>query len=83
MAQLDAHLTGGRGFDLCLVRQYSLVETDHEIFSRDIFSLPLIQERQLSVSGKRMCTYWLTACRTNPVQEKVRIGKLITIDMRP
>ena len=26
-----------------------------------ILSLPLIQEGQLSVSGKRMCTYWLTA----------------------
>ena len=33
-----------------------LVEIDHEIFSMVILSLPLIQERQLSVSGKRMCT---------------------------
>ena len=32
---------------------------DHEIFSTVIFSLPLIQEGQLSVSGE--CTqYWLT-----------------------
>ena len=29
---------------------------DHEIFSTVIFALPLIQEGQLSVSGKRMCT---------------------------
>ena len=29
---------------------------DHEIFFMVIRSLPLIQEGQLSVSGKRMCT---------------------------
>ena len=29
---------------------------DHEIFSKVILSLPLIQDGQLSVSGKRMCT---------------------------
>ena len=37
-------------------RQHSFVEIDHEIFSTVILSLPLIQERQLSVSGERMCT---------------------------
>ena len=37
-------------------RHYSFVEIDHEIFSTAILSLPLIQERQLSVSGERMCT---------------------------
>ena len=31
------------------------VEIDHEIFSKVILSLPLIQEGQLSVSGERMC----------------------------
>ena len=36
--------------------QHSFVEIGHEVFSTVIFSLPLIQERQLSVSGKRMCT---------------------------
>ena len=36
--------------------QQSFVETDHEIFSTVILSLPLIQEEQLSVSGERMCT---------------------------
>ena len=37
-------------------RQHSFVEIDQEIFSTVILSLPLIQEGQLSVSGKRMCT---------------------------
>ena len=36
--------------------QHSFVEIDHEIFSTVIFSLPLIQDGQLSVSGERMCT---------------------------
>ena len=36
--------------------QHSFMEIDHEIFSMVILSLPLIQEGQLSVSGKRMCT---------------------------
>ena len=33
-----------------------LIMIDHEIFSTVIQSLLLIQEGQLSVSGKRMCT---------------------------
>ena len=37
-------------------RQQSLVEIDHEIFSTVILALPLIEEGQLSVSGKRMRT---------------------------
>ena len=37
-------------------RQHSFMETDHEIFSAVILSLPLIQEGQLSVSGERICT---------------------------
>ena len=32
------------------------LEIDHEIVSVVIFSLPQIQEEQLSVSGNRMCT---------------------------
>ena len=47
---------GGRGFDLRRGRQHSFVEINHEIFSLVILYLPLIQEGQLSVSGKRMCT---------------------------
>ena len=37
------------------VGQHSFLEIDREIFSTVILSLPLIQEGQLSVSGKRMC----------------------------
>ena len=59
VAQLDAPSDwrpGGHGFNPCRGRQHSFVEIDHEIFSMVILSLPLIQEGQLSVSGKRMCT---------------------------
>ena len=41
--------------------QYTFVEIDHEIFSTVILPLPLIQEGQLSVPGKRMHKHWLTA----------------------
>ena len=59
VAQLDVPSDwrpGGRGFNPSRGRQLSFVEIDHEIFSTVILSLPLIQEGQLSVSGKRMCT---------------------------
>ena len=59
VAQLDAQSDwrpGGRGFNRHRGRQHSFVEIDHEIFSMVILSFPLIQEGQLSVSGKRMCT---------------------------
>ena len=46
---------GGRGFDPRRGQKHSFVEIDHEIFSTVILSLSLIQEGQLSVSGKRMC----------------------------
>ena len=62
-AQLDAPSDwrpGGRGFNPRRGRQHSFVEIDHEIFSTVILSLPLIQEGQFSVSGKRMCTIPLT-----------------------
>ena len=58
VAQLDASSDwrpGGRGFNHRRGRQHSFVETDHEIFSTVILSLPLIQEGQLSVSGERIC----------------------------
>ena len=53
-AQLDGPSDwrpGGRGFNPRLGRQHSFVAINHEIFSRVILSLPLIQDRQLSVSG--------------------------------
>ena len=59
VAQLDAPSDwrpGGRGFNPRRGRQHSFMEIDREIFSTVILSLPLIQEGQLSVSGKRMCT---------------------------
>ena len=59
VTQLDAPSDwrpGGRGFNPRRGRQHSFVEIDHEIFSTVILSLPLIQEGQLSVPGKRMCT---------------------------
>ena len=58
MAELDAlsdWRPGGRGFNLRRGRQH-FVEIDHEIFSRGILFLPLIQEGQLSVSGERIFT---------------------------
>ena len=60
---------GGRGFNPRRGRQHSFVEIDHEIFSTVILSLPVIQEGQLSVSGKRMCTILVNrAWRTKPAQ---------------
>ena len=59
VAQLDAPSDwrpGGHGFNPRRGRQHSFVDIDHEIFSMVILSLPLIQEGQLSVSGKKMCT---------------------------
>ena len=59
VTQLDAPSDwrpGGRGFKPRRDRQHSFMEIDREIFSTVILSLPLIQEGQLSVSGKRMCT---------------------------
>ena len=56
LAALSDWRPGGRGFNLRRGLQHSFVEIDHEIFSTVILSLPLIQEGQLSVSGKRMCT---------------------------
>ena len=59
VAQLDVlsgWRPGGRRFNPRRGRQHSFVEIDREIFSTVILSLPLIQEGQLSVSGKRMCT---------------------------
>ena len=38
------------------IQEHSFMETDHEIFSTVILALLLIQEVQLSVSGRRVCT---------------------------
>ena len=58
VTQLDAHLTGDQevvGLTPAGSANF-FMEIDHEIFSMVILSLPLIQEGQLSVSGKRLCT---------------------------
>ena len=48
----------GRGLDP-YVRLHSFVEFDHENISTAILAIPLFQERQLSVTGERLCTrYW-------------------------
>ena len=57
VAQLDARPTCNQGVtgSTLQCRQRTFVEIDHEILSTAIFSLPLIQEGQLSVSCERMC----------------------------
>ena len=55
-------------------RQHFFVETDHEIFSTFILSLPLIQEGQLSISGE---------LRGLSLSSKMWLGKLIALDMTP
>ena len=45
-----------------------------------IYSLPLIQERQLSVSGERMCTILI---RGQSLPSKVWLGKLTELDITP
>ena len=59
VAQLDAPSDwrpGGHTFNPRRGRQHSFVEIDHEIFSKVILTLPLIQEGQLSVLGEIMLT---------------------------
>ena len=46
-------------------------------------SLPLIQEGQLSVSGKRMCTILVNCFEDEACPVKVWLGKLITLNMTP
>ena len=62
---------------------YSFVEIDHEIFSTLIFSLPLIQEGQLSVSGERMCTILVNHLEEQTYPIKVWLGELTVLDMTP
>ena len=77
-----AHLILG-GLDPCQGQQHSFVEIDHEIFSAVILSLPLIQERQLSVSGERICTILDNRIEDYACPVKVWLGKLSTLNMTP
>ena len=66
-----------------LGRQHSFAEINHEIFSIVILSLPLIQEGQLSVSGKRMRTILVNRLEDYACLVKVWLGKLTMLDMTP
>ena len=59
VAQLDARASGDQevaGLTPPWVGNILSWRFDSEIFCMVIFSLPMIQEGQLSVSGKRICT---------------------------
>ena len=64
-------------------RQHSFVEIDHEIFSTVILSLALIQNRQVSVSGERMCTILVNRLEDKACPVNVWLGKLTALDMSP
>ena len=85
MARLDAHPTGDQkiaGSDPPpRGRQHSFVEIGHEIFSIVILSLLLIQERQLSVSGERMCTILVNRLEDYACPVNVWLGKLTVLNM--
>ena len=53
------------------------------VFSAVILSLMLIQEGQLSVSGKRMCTILVNHLEDYACPAKVGLGKLTLLDMTP
>ena len=80
-AQLDARPT--QAMRRLLVRpllgwQHSPVEIDHEIFSKAILSLLLIQEGQLSVSGGRMRTILV-----NRLEDEACPGKVWLVNKTP
>ena len=86
MAHLDAPSDwrpGGHGFNPRRGWQHSFVEIDHEIFSTIILSLLLIQEGQLSVSGKRMCTILVNRLEDLACPVNMWLGKLTALDMTP
>ena len=58
MAQLDARPTGDQEIAGSTTAGLATFfeEIDHKVFSAYLLSLQLIQEGQLSVSGKGMCT---------------------------
>ena len=75
--------SGGCGFDLPRVGNILSWRFGHEIFSTVILSFLLIQEGQLSVSGKRMCTILVNSLEDKACPVKVCLGKLTTLDMTP
>ena len=84
MAQLDARPTGDQevaGSAPRRGRQHYFVEIEHEIFSTVILSLPLIQDRQLSVSDERMCTIRVNRLEDYACPVNVWLGKLTALEM--
>ena len=84
VANLDAPSDwrpGGREFNPSRGRQNAFVEIDHELFSTVILSLPLIQEGQLSNSGKRMCIILVNRSEDLACLVNVWLGKLTALDM--
>ena len=65
------------------ILSWRLDQIDHEILSRVILSLLLIQEGQLSVSGKRMCTILVNRLEDKACPVNVWLGKLTALDMTP
>ena len=63
LAQSGTSLTANQGVaGSNPVQPHPFMEIYHEIISKVILLLPLIQEGQMSVSGKSMCIkYWLIA----------------------
>ena len=59
------------------------MEIDHEIFSTVILSLPMFQEGQLLVSGKRMSTMLVNCLEDYTCPVKVWLGELTVLDMIP
>ena len=82
VAQLDARPTGDQevavstGLGNILSWRF-----DHEIFSTAILSLLLIQEGQLSVSGKRICTILVNRFEDQACPVNVWLGKLTVLVM--
>ena len=86
VAQLDAPSNwrpGGPGFNPFRGWQHSFAEIDHEIFSTVILSLLLIQEGQLSVSGKRMCTILVNHLEDEACPLNMWLNKLTVLDVTP
>ena len=82
MAQLAAHPTGDKEVAGSIPAGLAtFVEINHEIFCSIIHSHPLIPERQLSVSGERMCTILVNRLEDKACPVKVWLGKLTMLDM--
>ena len=75
--------SGGCEFDPRRVSNTLSLGFDHEIFSTFILSLLLIQEGQLSVSGKRMYTILVNRLEDKACPVKVWLSILIALDMTP